>query len=79
MITSIGANLCHCQMRSSSHPPIQGTSGYVYTWADIRATDNGVGIEPEVQQLIFEKFYQATSQTVRKPKGSGLGLAISKK
>ncbi|WP_246859261.1 ATP-binding protein [Spirosoma sp. KCTC 42546] len=66
-------------MRSSSHPPIQGTSGYVYTWADIRATDNGVGIEPEVQQLIFEKFYQATSQTVRKPKGSGLGLAISKK
>ncbi|GAB4012473.1 hypothetical protein GCM10028808_28680 [Spirosoma migulaei] len=49
------------------------------TWADSRATDNGVGIEPEVQQLIFEKFYQATSQTVRKPKGSGLGLAISKK
>ncbi|MVM41112.1 histidine kinase [Spirosoma sp. HMF3257] len=48
-------------------------------WAELSVTDNGVGIEPDVQQLIFEKFYQASNQTVRKPKGSGLGLAISKK
>ncbi|MBC3787962.1 sensor histidine kinase [Spirosoma utsteinense] len=48
-------------------------------WLDLSVTDNGVGIDPAMQQLIFEKFYQASNQTVRKPKGSGLGLAISKK
>jgi signal transduction histidine kinase/Na+/proline symporter len=42
-------------------------------------SDNGIGIDPALQQLIFEKFYQAGSPSVRKPKGSGLGLAISKK
>lgn len=41
--------------------------------------DNGKGIAPQVQELIFEKFYQAENQTIRKPKGSGLGLAICKK
>ncbi|MCX6216302.1 sensor histidine kinase [Spirosoma sp.] len=46
---------------------------------NLTVRDNGVGIEPDVQQLIFEKFYQANNQTLRKPKGSGLGLAITKK
>ncbi|MFY8020172.1 MAG: ATP-binding protein [Bacteroidia bacterium] len=41
--------------------------------------DNGKGIQAEYQQLIFEKFFQARNQTIRKPKGSGLGLAICKK
>jgi Na+/proline symporter/signal transduction histidine kinase len=41
--------------------------------------DNGKGIEPAIHELIFEKFYQAEHQTIRKPKGSGLGLAICKK
>lgn len=41
--------------------------------------DNGKGIEKEYQELIFEKFYQARNQTLKKPIGSGLGLAICKK
>ena len=41
--------------------------------------DNGKGIAPEFHELIFDKFYQAKHQTMRKPEGSGLGLAISKK
>lgn len=41
--------------------------------------DNGPGVKPEMQEIIFEKFFQAKNQTIRKPKGSGLGLAISKK
>jgi signal transduction histidine kinase len=41
--------------------------------------DNGAGIPEELRDLIFEKFYQAKNQTIRKPKGSGLGLAISKR
>ncbi|MAX81262.1 MAG: histidine kinase [Crocinitomicaceae bacterium] len=40
--------------------------------------DNGKGIPEELHKIIFEKFFQARNQTIRKPKGSGLGLAISK-
>jgi Na+/proline symporter/signal transduction histidine kinase len=49
--------------------------GCIYT----SIQDNGAGIEKKFQRLIFDKFYQAENQTVKKPRGSGLGLAISKK
>ncbi|MBC7508939.1 MAG: HAMP domain-containing histidine kinase, partial [Ferruginibacter sp.] len=41
--------------------------------------DNGKGIESGLQELIFDKFFQAKNQTLRKPEGSGLGLAICKR
>ncbi|MCU0447788.1 MAG: ATP-binding protein [Microscillaceae bacterium] len=45
----------------------------------VSVEDNGRGIKKELFDLIFEKFYQAENQNIRKPKGSGLGLAICKK
>ena len=41
---------------------------------DVR--DNGVGIAPENQELIFEKFRQVGDALTEKPPGTGLGLAI---
>lgn len=41
--------------------------------------DNGKGIPAELHELIFDKFFQARNQTLKKPQGSGLGLAICKK
>ena len=41
--------------------------------------DDGEGIEEQWQELIFDKFFQAQNQTLKKPQGSGLGLAISKR
>lgn len=41
--------------------------------------DNGTGIPLENQEMIFEAFYQAENQTLKKPEGTGLGLTISKK
>jgi signal transduction histidine kinase len=41
--------------------------------------DNGRGIALAEQHQIFDKFFQAQNQTMRKPEGSGLGLAITKK
>ncbi len=41
--------------------------------------DNGKGIALAEQPQLFNKFFQAHHQTMRKPEGSGLGLAITKK
>jgi signal transduction histidine kinase len=43
---------------------------------DVR--DNGPGIEPADQQVIFDKFRQAGDTLTNKPHGSGLGLHISR-
>lgn len=41
--------------------------------------DTGKGIPDEVHELIFDKFFQAKNQTVKKPVGTGLGLAICRR
>ncbi len=41
--------------------------------------DNGRGIPSDLHMLIFDKFFQARNQTLKKPEGTGLGLAICKK
>ena len=45
----------------------------------INVTDNGSGIDEDSLPYIFDKFYQAKNQSLRKAKGTGLGLAITKK
>jgi signal transduction histidine kinase len=47
-------------------------------WARISVTDQGPGIEPAQQQIIFEKFRQIDGSVTREHGGTGLGLAISK-
>ena len=47
-------------------------------WARISVTDQGPGIDPEKQQMIFEKFRQIDGSVTREHSGTGLGLAISK-
>lgn len=41
--------------------------------------DNGPGIRPEHQDLIFEKFRQVGDALTEKPAGTGLGLPISRR
>ena len=40
--------------------------------------DNGIGIPPEKQKELFQKFYQIDTSERRSIGGTGLGLAISK-
>ncbi|MEM9821147.1 MAG: sensor histidine kinase [Bacteroidota bacterium] len=44
----------------------------------LKVMDNGIGIPPSKQAMIFEKFTQVSHQKSGKPKGSGLGLSICK-
>jgi signal transduction histidine kinase len=41
--------------------------------------DNGVGIAPEHQAVIFEKFHQVGDTLTEKPQGTGLGLPIARR
>jgi Na+/proline symporter/nitrogen-specific signal transduction histidine kinase len=44
----------------------------------VDVTDNGPGISPADQEIIFDKFRQVGDTLTQKPPGSGLGLAISR-
>jgi PAS domain S-box-containing protein len=44
----------------------------------ISVADQGIGIEPQRLQHIFERFYQVDSASTRRVGGSGLGLSICK-
>jgi signal transduction histidine kinase len=44
----------------------------------VDVVDNGPGIQPEDQHLIFEKFRQGGDTMTDKPQGTGLGLPISR-
>lgn len=43
----------------------------------VHVSDSGIGIAPEEQGKIFEKFFRSSDPRVRDRKGSGLGLAIA--
>ena len=46
--------------------------------AVLKVSDDGIGIDPEDQEKIFERFYMTEPSRNSKPGGQGLGLAIVK-
>ncbi|KAF2868319.1 hypothetical protein BDV95DRAFT_621371 [Massariosphaeria phaeospora] len=54
-----------------------GNGGVLYLMVAVK--DSGIGISPEDQAKLFERFRQATPKTQERYGGSGLGLFISRK
>ena len=47
-------------------------------WITLTVADTGIGIPPEEQERVFERFYRGKANRMMPAPGTGLGLAISK-
>jgi signal transduction histidine kinase len=47
-------------------------------WASIRVEDTGIGVPPEDQERIFQRFYRSAEARSRGDGGAGLGLCIAR-
>jgi signal transduction histidine kinase len=44
----------------------------------VAVADQGIGISPEDQQLLFQRFFRSGDEKARQSPGTGLGLSITK-
>lgn len=49
---------------------------HVESFAEVKVTDSGIGIDADFLPRVFERFRQAESAVIRSHRGLGLGLAI---
>ncbi len=60
--------------KTSNHWDPQGAAQVVHIYVQ----DNGIGMTPEDQRKIFQKFFRSDDDQARKSPGTGLGLNITK-
>jgi signal transduction histidine kinase len=80
LLGQVWLNLLHNAIKFT---PSNGTIGIRLTKAEesitVLVSDTGIGIPPEDQRRIFERFFKGDKQRTRTTEGSGLGLSIVKR
>jgi len=64
---------------SPDAPSIRVTGGREADRVFLRVADRGIGIDPEDQELIFERFFQVDNTATRRYGGTGMGLALAQR
>jgi signal transduction histidine kinase len=77
ILTNLLSN-AHKYTPSQGHIAIQANPVAGLRAVHIRVQDTGIGIKPEDQAKIFEKFYRSNDPESHEIEGTGLGLAIVK-
>ena len=75
MMEEVIYNLCDNAIRYNR------PGGYIRVYAGnhmLKVSDNGIGIPPEYQNRVFERFFRVDKSRSKRTGGTGLGLAIVK-
>ncbi|WP_329111196.1 sensor histidine kinase [Micromonospora sp. NBC_01699] len=76
LLTQVLRNLLHNGLKFTERGEVRMTADHDgRTWT-LRVSDTGIGIAPELQERIFEEFYQVPG---RSPGGTGLGLPYARR
>jgi two-component system, OmpR family, sensor histidine kinase SenX3 len=78
LITALSNLLDNAVSYSSPGSPVSISRRLDDGYVEIAVTDRGLGIEPEHQQRVFERFFRIDQARSRSTGGTGLGLAIVK-
>jgi two-component system, sensor histidine kinase and response regulator len=76
ILTNLAGNAIKFTPRGEVSVRVSQGSGEQLGAVRFDVTDTGIGVPPEKQHLLFERFSQADTSTARQYGGSGLGLSI---
>jgi two-component system sensor histidine kinase SenX3 len=78
LVTALSNLLDNAVSYSPPGSAVSVSGGLVHGLVEITVTDHGVGIAPEHQERVFERFFRIDQARSRSTGGTGLGLAIVK-
>jgi two-component system sensor histidine kinase SenX3 len=78
LVTALSNLIDNAVSYSPSGSPVSVSRRLENGFAEIAVTDRGLGIAPEHQQRVFERFFRIDQARSRSTGGTGLGLAIVK-
>jgi two-component system sensor histidine kinase SenX3 len=78
LVTALTNLISNAVNYSPEHTPVSITRAVDGDTVKLRVTDRGIGIAPEHQTRVFERFFRVDKARSRATGGTGLGLAIVK-
>ncbi|APU12534.1 MULTISPECIES: sensor histidine kinase [Actinoalloteichus] len=78
LVTALSNLIDNAISYSPEGSPVSVSRRLVAGHVEISVTDRGIGIDPELQQRVFERFFRVDQARSRATGGTGLGLAIVK-